>query len=177
MLKNIILLPTNNESVICGTKELYYRGLHPQIDSLQNHHLYILSDEEIKNGDYHINIINNKISNYNLGKLNPNYKNYKKIIATTDTSLYILDEPEYPRLSFSNQSPQIPHPFIQYYITEYNKGNIITEVNVEYKDYSIPNGTKSYVSNTGDIIDISCKLVINPDNTINIIIMDNIKIH
>ena len=52
-----------------------------------NNNIYITSDEEIKERDWHLNIVTNKISKYNIGLLNPNRSNYKKIILTTDQDL------------------------------------------------------------------------------------------
>lgn len=116
MWKNckVVLLPTNEEAVICGVKELHYRGEHPQIDSLQNQHLYVTSDEEIKEYERFLNSRNELCvgrSNYAHPKCD------RKIIATTDKSLDL---------------PQLSQQFIEKYIEEYNKGNVITEVMVEY---------------------------------------------
>lgn len=59
-------------------------------------------------------------------------KNYEKIIATTDISLKIkkleLDTP----ISVK-PFPTIPQQFIEYYINEYNEGNVIREIDVEIK--------------------------------------------
>ena len=76
----------------------------------------------------------------------PKYHN--KIIATTDTSLGL---------------PQLPQQFIYDYIAEYNKGNVITEVTVEYKteEYCLPM-PNIHVKQYREI------LKINSDSTINI---------
>jgi len=59
--------------------------------------------------------------------------------------------------------PSISQSFIQYFITEYNKSNIITEVEVEYEN-------KRYWSNdSGQYFnEVNESLKLNPDNTINI---------
>ena len=81
---------------------------------LQN--LYIISDDEIKEGDYYIiDDIPELLKNNGL-KFIDDY--CKKVIATTDTSLGL---------------PQPSKQFIEKYIEEYNKGNIITDVLVEYE--------------------------------------------
>jgi hypothetical protein len=93
-------------------------------------HLYILSDDEIKEGDWCLfkQIIG---SEYKLCKITYKFGNqltsllengnkqeeasqyYKKIIATTDESLGL---------------PQPSQSFIEKFVEEYNKGNVITEV-------------------------------------------------
>lgn len=68
----------------------------------------------------------------------------KKIIATTDESLYFKDTNKNPKqymgsyisMSLGENLPQPSQQFIQKYIGEYNKGNIITDVLVEYNDTS-----------------------------------------
>lgn len=86
-------------------------------------HLYIISDDEIKKGDW---VIEYQPKD-NLGELHQIHNEYvlspniqKKVIATTDTTL------ELPRLS---------QQFIEEYIEEYNKGQQITECLVEYEEY------------------------------------------
>ena len=54
----------------------------------KNGHLYVLSGDEIKKGDYIYCTITNiiEIAKYNHDDLK---RDWKKVIATTDTSLYI----------------------------------------------------------------------------------------
>ena len=109
-------------------------------------HLYIISDDEIKDGDYfladnRLNTTSNKgLPNWVLCKCTKVKNSWvycneipdeghngdwcKKIIATTDESLNL---------------PQPSQQFIQKYIEEYNKGNIITDVLVEYDTRSKTN--------------------------------------
>ena len=109
--------------------------------STTNQHLYILSDDEIKEGDWccHNNITNDK---YQIIQCTPSNKvsiqeHWKKIIATTDSSLIIrinhvgIREEDYMDLSL----PSIPKLFIDSYVSEYNKGNKIEEVMVEYDEH------------------------------------------
>lgn len=56
---------------------------------LQQYELYILSDEEIKEGDWQINHLTNKVSQRSNSFLEINKENCSKIIATTDSSLKI----------------------------------------------------------------------------------------
>ncbi len=129
-------------------------------------HLYAISDDEIKEGDWVISLFNNRLFQSNVlttkgleitKKFNDvERKEYKKIIATTDKSLNseistkekrILDDANqpYPKNKPSNWIlPQFPESFIQAYIKAYNDGNPITEVDLEWmnggdnKHYNAP---------------------------------------
>ncbi len=89
------------------------------LDHYEPQHLYFTSDEAIREDDLCLDIETNEILRAskmdtiprNRGQIN------KKIIASTDTSLGL---------------PQPSTAFIDKYITEYNKGNIIEMVMVEY---------------------------------------------
>ena len=109
-----------------------------------NQHLYITSSDEIKEGDW---FIANQAPRYCIRKDSGNYpfvtmqegeevKHFHtwrtKIIATTDPELH------------KDGIDKIGLPFIEKYITEYNKGMMIKEVNVEYPHL-----------HTGEIIDES----------------------
>lgn len=107
-MKNIHILPTEKPSRFYSTaptatkKEGYAFGEHyiPNTRNMfSNHNIYITSDEEIKEGDWYLNIEEkNGIKNPFYGKLykanpsiksvNTDYKhNLKKIILTTDQDL------------------------------------------------------------------------------------------
>lgn len=99
-------------------------------------HLYIITDDEILPNDYYINTINNIVSQASKNHKNSNGivgSKLKKIIATTDKSLQIIKE-NYPKKSQRTiiNLPQPSPEFINKYIDEYNKGNIIIDVLVEY---------------------------------------------
>jgi len=144
-------------------------------------HLYILSDDKIKEGDWCIYLgINNRnsihiarTSNDNrriyheigvdpikeygtiYGGLTPSPHEIKKIIATTDSNFSSLN------------LPSIPQSFILKYVNEYNKGNKIEEVIVEYID----NGEEDWIGdnhNGEPFWNEKIELKLNPDNTINI---------
>jgi hypothetical protein len=88
-MKNIHILPTDKPSRLhLAYNKDYYLSIEPfvQLDTknYKSFNIYITSDSEIKEGDWHLNIVTNKISKYNIGLLNPNRSNYKKIILTTD---------------------------------------------------------------------------------------------
>lgn len=130
---NVVMLPTNKKAI----KDELFIDSENQLDiSCMNigcrfnaQHLYLTSDEEIKDGDYGLSVLNEVVL---IGK-SYDKSLYKKIIATTDNTLKIKTFYEIE----SNQEISLPKPsqqFIQYYIEEYNKGNIIKEVEVEYED-------------------------------------------
>lgn len=175
-LNNIYLINSGNAATNVKDKYIFY-------------HIHVLSDEEIKEDDWiyykdsnsilhciEINKQENYIfcRTYNLngekiGQGDLNLSSCKKVIATTDTSLKI-DKPYINNVHhFGNDSvhfktlSQIPQDFIKYFIKEYNKGNIITEVNVEYEHYY--NNSIHMDSGTSPIF----KLKISKDNTISIL--------
>lgn len=145
-------------------------------------HLYITSDEEIKKGDWFLtDNRNNDIENRGLPKwelkqctsifnkwiganntedegYNPEWS--RKILATTDKLINPLDR----KLQKDWYLPQISQPFIPHYISEYNKGNKIEKVEVEYQNIR-RNSSKSNPLNEVKIIEC---LLVNLDNTINI---------
>jgi len=136
-----------------SNKLSYHKGYLTQ-DYLKNslngksYHLYLISDDEIKEGDWvydssslpqdapikRIRIIDN--THYTLyDDTSRNLKHhYKKIIATTDKSLEIMmSNPAAWDAGIKTMSlPQPSQSFIEKYVEEYNKGNVITDVLVEY---------------------------------------------
>jgi len=159
----VVILPTNSWSTI-------------QIVGIKKHqHLYILSDDEIKVDDwitvyppcydnnsmkYIPEILINDDGSYN------NSSGYLKVIASTDSLLtqntYYNTGDFYKGVKSTLTQkgiPSIPQSFIDKYVSEYNKGNKIEEVMVEYfhnSIYDIADGGKDYY------------LKLNPDNNINI---------
>lgn len=131
-----------------------------------SHHIYITSEDEIKDGDWWVKMTNDTIGNYKLDSINPNKGRYKKIIATTNPNLHITQQNG--KLGQAIISvPQLSLQFIQHYITEYNKGNIITDVQVEYVD----NGEEDWIGddhNGEPFWNEKWEVRINPDNTVNI---------
>lgn len=164
----VILLPTEKATGLFVDKnnKLYYSTISKRRHLGQGRHLYFLSDDEIKDGDWHIDTETNAISNKSL-KYEAAHGNdcfYKKIIATTDDTLE-LPTPEsiaeYPFSYTPNFLPQPPQEFIVEYVKMYNQGNPITEVFVEYLDW--------VADETDDgILKHQKMLKVNFDNTINI---------
>ena len=154
MLKrcNVVMLPTNKKSKITlSFKERSFNQLiepkltlikesNYQLSNIQSHHLYIISDDEIKeNGTHFYNPHSGQlhISGNHTDYKAVNNNGCKKIIATTDTLLKIEINGNrgnlLPDVSFDINLPQPSQQFIQKYIEEYNKGHIITDVLVEYE--------------------------------------------
>jgi hypothetical protein len=102
-------------------------------------HLYILSNEEIKGDDFVYRINSKdvvKVDSFLIHLIKQNSTELcKKIIASTDSSLKIEIDGNrgnlLPDVSFDIELPKISKSVIEYYVTEYNKGNVITKVLVE----------------------------------------------
>lgn len=137
---SLILLPTNEKSNIWLRNNKLQYNCSPS-SKINPHDLYILSNDEIKEGDWVIDIENNilfKVKEQgHSGLLRSETDSFikdacRKVIAT-NTSL----KGKWLQTCFSGEEiyeklPQIPFLFIQYYIEQYNLGNVITEVEVEY---------------------------------------------
>lgn len=121
--------------------------------TFQRQHLYIISNDEIKEEDFFMSAF----MSYSLHNVKEGYAEYpdttncKKIIATTDKTLGL---------------PQIPKEFIEAYILSYNMGsmNTITEIMVEYEEII------SYSSKKVD----HYKLKIDENNCISITANENL---
>lgn len=137
---DIVMLESLNESdLFLKVNELEFNKRRP-LHGIKNlgwkyHHLYILSNDEIKDGDWYYQY--NPFSSV-IGKCDDKspfvakssryiWENKgKKIIATTDSSV------KYPeRFPSFVTLPQIPQSFIEHFIGEYNQGNVINKVSVE----------------------------------------------
>lgn len=92
-------------------------------------HLYILSDEEITEGDW----ITDKYRVWQW-KDDSSLLGRKKIVATTDESLKIGGGTGRREDGISFPLPQIPESFIKDYIKAHNKGKPITEVDLETEE-------------------------------------------
>lgn len=149
---NVVMLPTNEKSKIklSDNNELdFFPGMMYIAEfDWKPQHLYITSDEEIKEGDWVYNSISNELEKWSykgwIEAPDFEYLGYFKIIATTNTSLISINE-QYFDVNKSRKSavleqktlPKIPQRFIEKWIEEYNKGNVITEVMVEYNKKGI----------------------------------------
>ena len=124
-------------------------------------HLYILSNEEIKEGDWFIDLKDNTIwQNKAKESMRKSiFPECKKIIATTNEYIGYTDIRVSPVKNFCIY-PKPSDSFIKKYIEEYNKGNVITNVLVEYEI------GKSYSGNSG--LEIKQWLKVDSNNTITI---------
>ena len=148
------MLPTNQRAVnkgdlVLSTGNRLYSAWDDTEDTgkYTPQHLYITSNEQIKEGDWYYTPIKRSIEQCIKQRLivkgGENDITQLKIIATTDKSIAIehsiLSIPQ--RKGLVNDYPVektiIPSPspeFVQAYIKAYNAGTLITEVMVEYED-------------------------------------------
>jgi len=184
----VIILPTENKQNAIWLDNsgylLYNQFLIKQKAEGSFQHLYIISDEEIKEGDwcydksnYHIVKYSHKVvSLYFVQKPNnlkqgegysTEKENLKKIIATTDTSLKYQYSENHPFDLIC--LPQPSQQFIEKYIESYNKGEIITDVLVEYEKDSISCTNECECDDENECFEVDYQLKVNPkDNTITI---------
>ncbi len=148
MLKKcqVVMLPTNQQSKIFlkSSNRLEYNQ-YPPLHGIKDlgwkyQHLYIISDatdksDEIKEGDWFINIKQNIIYQNDIKNYDTNKAYLKKIIATTDESL----KWEFKGVQMSRMFslPQPSQSFIERFIESYNNGKPIVDILVEYeKEYN-----------------------------------------
>jgi hypothetical protein len=172
----VVMLPTNKPSKL-GDLATYQgkslakvikEGVNLKNTTVQFWNLYIISDDKIKVGAWVINKWN-EIHQITKNDGEEYIKTCKKIITTTDTSLKI-DNPNYDigRLAYINL-PQPSQQFIEKFIEEYNRGNVITDVLIEYELISNEEYFGNTVNPDNDVPYFDEKLKINPkDNTITI---------
>lgn len=152
----VVMLPTNekanvgNNVIVKHNTTLAYgkKIQEPYNMAETEQHLYFLSDEEIKEGDWVL--INGCIVRQcketnkephtiptvidTIGGIH-HIIVCKKIIATTDSSL-IIGENKGKSLLGTDLNKYLPQPsqdFIKVFVEEYNKGNVIEWVDVEYE--------------------------------------------
>lgn len=187
---NVVMLPTEKESNIViyrGETESflsYYeegRRVSPTKEFAQQH-LYILSDDEIKNNDFILYCLDKEPIQYKENCMEQSIKlqeyGYKKIIASTDKSIQALKFEGSKLEAFSKilvgVKANISESFVQKYIFSYNKGERIDKVMVEYehispywenqKDHSICFSEEevnkqggSYIYHSGDKLKVNSK--------------------
>lgn len=167
---NVVMLAiedTKNGLLIEWNNKLSFNN-NRQDSMIKNKHLYIISDDKIEENNW---ITDGKRLFY-MPVLLDGYINLCKVIASTDPALNLrcnhcgaikelatgmcVKCGKFPTNSF----PSIPQSFIDKYISEYNKGNKIDEVMVEYDEkLDKSNGVGSEYFYT---------LKLNSDNNINI---------
>jgi len=136
------------ESSIC----LINKKANYQLSNIQSIHLYFLSGDKIKEGDWYYDSDFKSIRKSCFpGELPPFLRRRcKKIIVTTDESLLLFGNSISGKTekSFKGILPQPSQSFIEKYVEEYNKGNQITEVLVEYETEKLINVLRSTCSKT-----------------------------
>lgn len=134
----VVMLSTEKASQIVSNGdqlEFCFKEGIPQESWMKPQHLYITNDEEIKEGDYWVNLDKNQIFYGNLYDLANNAPSCKKIIATTDPELKVTYKSEYQIEGTTSWNlPKPTEGFIKKFIEKYNKGEIITDILVEYID-------------------------------------------
>jgi len=129
-----------------------------QFNDCVNQHLYVTSDEKINEGDYAVGL--DKLV-YQLKKDQFYFKSDKKIISSDEKLVlgwnYKNDIPHGD--SYNEFIPQIPETFVETFIEENQKGNLVTKVLVEYAE-----GFNGERENT----EFFEKLTLNSNNEINI---------
>ncbi len=136
------MLPTEDKSIIYADQnnapQLYerYQGIKQgqlmsnQPPRFNNQHLYFTTDEEIKEGDWFIRKIEVSLGIEQYIKGDHLYSGDKKIVATTDESLYKQD---YFPDGVKAGMEQLPQPS-QAFIEKYCELGGIDEVLVEYNE-------------------------------------------
>ncbi len=125
----IIMLPSEKqqENVLCvAHKQLFFsEGLVSPGGDIMPRHLYILSDEEIKKGDWFINLGSGghpgvaiyQANSENSKSINEfKFPEIKKIIATTDTELHYNKVVEEDMHMYKESLPHIPQHIIEAYV-------------------------------------------------------------
>ena len=110
----IVMLPTEDiGALLCEYKD----GLSTNLDRLlphNNKHLYILSDDEIKEGDYIYDSVINEVNKVFHGTIVIGQD--RKIIATTDPKLQVDNVLDLTLEKFGKKHlPQIPKSLVEYY--------------------------------------------------------------
>lgn len=177
-----VVMVATNEKSRRGDLNIDPTGLGIHISQVEpsfnnKQHLYITSNEEIKEGDWFIDDLNRikKCTGTSQGYIdfeggfNTKPSVCKKIIATTDESIQII-MPNIDAWEAGVKTISLPKPsdsFISKYIEEYNKGNIIEDVLVEYEDKG-----KVIYEEYGGMVDSTwipnIKLKVDSNNTITI---------
>ena len=168
-IANVYLLPSDKESRLHITPEgLLYQSFEPFIQDCKDYksfHLYItlpqfdLEISKPKEGDYVIwkNQIFKVDSNKAFSRTNNITLAYclayglEKVVSTNDSSLNLSS---------------IPKSFTEHHITEYNKGNIIKQVEVELEEKQHFEPDKSNRKDVRNGVYYSMQLKLNQQNEI-----------
>lgn len=175
----IVILPTEKDNCILrstNTKALYQFKEKNKLGSFNRFHLYFLSDEEIKEGDWFINInaipqqtiqqaCENGKAYVNCSKFSHYREHCKKIIATTDESLKVTCPNKNIPYACCNKEDfcgiklSLPRPSNEF-LKKYCELGGIDEVLVEVEKSNYNDWIKTGTPQP------ECKLKVAPDNTI-----------
>ena len=161
MWKNssVVMLPTNKIAKIYTSDDMSYMDNNPTyINKPNGYHLYFTSNEIIKKGDWCICSVDKsigrviKILSHNKSKIKDiiirnttddilsSENNFKKIIASTDLLLIketsTMSADSFDQTVYTDKE-YLPHPsklFIEDYIINYNKDNIIKKILIDVDD-------------------------------------------
>jgi len=179
---DVLMLESSNPSLLVTFNMFGKNGLNlsktilPIEKEEKYQHLYILSDEEIKEGDWYINngVVFRADDKFDKGN-NPNQnKNNKKIIATTDsslkTSIFSDDSQDLMKAAVYKECElaQIPQEFLEHYTSEFKYGNVINKVLVEVEE-NVDGLLFSQSLNNYDTI-VKYQIKLNQDNELSILI-------
>lgn len=168
-MNKIIMLPTDGNGVI----SLCSKILLIQNDELNYHnnqHLYILSDDEIKEFDWFLtfDVVGRPANICHASELRANGLMYDRV--TDNCYNFTVENSSKKIIASTDKTLNLPEPsqkFIEYYVKAHNDGTPITEVNVEYKEYTV-DGIVWFQESPYSIKHTKKRLKVNTDNTITI---------
>lgn len=138
------------------------------LEYYQPQHLYILSNEDIKVGDWKYDTFHKQVTQ--VKNIESVTKYDKKVISATDSSLFKKEKTSTNKHSYIYDTlPQIPQLFIEHFINEYNKGNIVNKGMVQVVD----NGEEDWMGDdyTGEPVwNSKWEIKLNQNNEISILI-------
>lgn len=164
----VVMLPTKTGIIACNrhTNKLWIKtqvGLKNYSNGFVSH-LYFITNDEIKEGDWFINIVQKEIYNHHLGGYNVDKGYLKKIIASTDPKLTKVEG----TIQHLNSLPRPSKAFIEKYCQAGGIDEVMVEVDsIEYhgilqtKGRIVEFDNRTYNPNFG-------KLKVNSHNTITI---------
>ncbi len=134
-----------------------YRNKCEKGNGYKPQHLYLISDDEIKEGDWVYNVLDNIVCEHK-GLLIPSDSiiNYKKVIASTDPALHVRDNSIYvdgktEEILMEFDAPELPESFIKTYVeaggidevmVEYDTQNFLDKSNGLFEEKELINGLK-----------------------------------
>ena len=142
--RQLVMLPTQEGSYLSkrrnGKLEYYYCPETSYVTDSEytNQHLYVLGGDSIRAGEPYMWMDNKAISTATTNDLIHLSKHLKEghikpILATTDRELY--NRIPMNGGHFLNASlPKLRDSFVSKFMEQYNKGNVLTDVMVEYED-------------------------------------------